>query len=1609
MKTRHMPIVLALTLAAASAAPAAEPGYRLLHGLNSLDGATLTWGTNVNQKNLALSTDAAHRSEGAASLHLSGVPNKGATRPYLGAKVAIPKTDFTDRRLRFDAWTATPQATNALYVRLYNAKGKCVASWSNWSSPFRAQSHRRIALRDRVSRRRFRYEPNVATGGPPTDVVAIEFIIGTRSSGAPFDLFIDNICVSKQTVQSALALKKPKKLYLRTTLVQDGKPAAVIVSPPGAGYMAAAKRIQAALGLPIKNAMSAADMAKTTAVLLGDVNSNRSLAPLYALCYVAADAVYPGAGGWVVRTVHDPWGTGKNAVVLAGPGPAEVSRAVDQLLKLVRDPRNVTLPRLLKVKFGADPTGSLAAYKQAPRKDYVEQRMKSARRALAQGRHGGITDYVAQAGARYGLTGHEAYAQAFKKLVFLMYEHYLSRPKTYGGPWGMDSDFRLYRMMPALDLAEESPSLTAADRLKITNIYAEFISTDSARKAQGVLGSKRVRYNHQTFPALGLLYAGLYYKKYYDADEASFWLDIADECFRVQMQGAKAHEDCNGYQWLTNDHTMRYALGRPDFTWFRNNNAQRIADYCLLCMDNLGYQVPYGDTGPWQCWWTEMPYLRAAAWFTHDPRYYFALAKKAPARPRIPMFEYANTGPAIEPVDLLGTRAWPLDARWYQTFRTPDQPPRAAAVDKVVMRASFDPDKQYLLLDGLSTGGHKHYDGNSISRITDRGRIWLADNDYIKALPKFHNGVLVLRDGESSQIPAYCELEHVADFDSTGFSTTTARNYGGANWRRNIIWAKERYFLVIDEMEATEDNEFSFRALWHTVGEVEVGPKGLAVEQKGVRFFIRQAPGPRLRLRDDEALGRNWAGYPYAKPVVRVFEQIADATLKKGERYRFFNLLYGSDDQRPQRYDVRRVADGCVALAGDQTALAGVAGLALGDDMRTDAALFLLTQDAYALVHATQLVWREPVLRSDRPILADARAGAVELTAGEPTRIELFAVAPDARVTGQCARVERRGQRLILHGVSGRCRVGGVRTTLAGFGEVAAGLPVAAPAAAAARASVRAHESQPLKLLWTYKEKLAAYLLTHNAGRFEAVDTGCAITSDPAPRATNVFSGEPQRLDALTDGALRSTQAGVMWPTDQPVTLTLDLKQPYEIKRIHIKAWWADRSSKHKIYQLARATFEASCDGFRRDVRRLGEIVDTKTHGNWGAPGYAPEDYKMKVKSAQARYVRMRLKPRPGAGIYLAEVEIWGDREGLAIDLAAKRKRGIPTPTFVSLCAADVDGDGNAEILAGSNLGKAYLIASDGTKRWERDMGERVDAITAAKFAPGAWAVVAGTRGARVGAWSPKGEKLWVFDIPAYKGVASVRTLFPADLNGDGRQEVVAGARSWRYYAFNATGKQLWQYESVHDATAGAAADLDRDGKDEVLAGTNYYWWSCIRGDGSRAWGYSSRTGPTANAVAAGDIAGDDKWEAIFGGADGYLHVLSANGKLLWKRNVGDEVTGVAAADLDHDGKAEVIASSLSFSVYAFRGDGKRVWRTDLGEAVAAMAVLRVKGGQPLIAAGTDTGRVVVLDAAGKIVRESSAAMPPSSVLKIVAADLDGDGVDEIVVSGEDGSLRALR
>jgi WD40 repeat protein len=561
---------------------------------------------------------------------------------------------------------------------------------------------------------------------------------------------------------------------------------------------------------------------------------------------------------------------------------------------------------------------------------------------------------------------------------------------------------------------------------------------------------------------------------------------------------------------------------------------------------------------------------------------------------------------------------------------------------------------------------------------------------------------------------------------------------------------------------------------------------------------------------------------------------------------------------------------------------------------------------------------------------------------------------------------------------------------------IAAAPPVSATAATQAKVP-------SLTARWSYKDKLDSYLLTNNGDAFEAVDAGAKITAQPQPLAENVFGGwDVNHVDNLTDGILLSTDGGVMWDVDQPVTLQVTLDKSYDLERLGLKEWFASSSSKNKLFELGRIQAVASNDGFQKDLRTVVDVTDTEMHGNWGAPSYGPRLYEYPLKGS-AKALRITLTPRPGTAIYLAELQLWGNRPGLEIDLATKLARGVPVHQFTTLKCADVNGDKVDEILAASTNGNLYCFASDGKMLWKLDCGAAVNAINTVDFeGNGKPTIIAGCMDAKAVAVDRTGKQLWVFNPPYYKRAGHVRVVFPADLQGNGKQTAILGSENWHYYAVDANGKQVWAYESVHASTAGCAADLDGDGKQEIVAGTEYYWWHGIKPDGTKLWSYVS--GPCVNAAAAGDLKGDGKQEAIFGAADTNVHVISPDGQKLFIFNTGDEVTSLQCADVNGDGKQEILVGSLSFNVYCLDGTGKVLWRNDLGNEVRELTIYQSPKGL-LVAAGCVDGSLQVLNAAdGKRLYQYNGG---GSVISAANGKLGGAG-ESLVVGTADGNLSVL-
>ena len=161
------------------------------------------------------------------------------------------------------------------------------------------------------------------------------------------------------------------------------------------------------------------------------------------------------------------------------------------------------------------------------------------------------------------LTGHSAEAELFVALWDLYARSAVADPRKYGGPWGFDSDFPSAQVVAGWDLIEDDPVLTDEQRLRTTKSMGRWLAEAVIPKCAGAAGGTRMPHNHQTFPGLGALFAGLYFSQHYDVAEGRLWLGIAGALFQRQAGYFKPYEDCNGYQWLTNGHLMRTETACP--------------------------------------------------------------------------------------------------------------------------------------------------------------------------------------------------------------------------------------------------------------------------------------------------------------------------------------------------------------------------------------------------------------------------------------------------------------------------------------------------------------------------------------------------------------------------------------------------------------------------------------------------------------------------------------------------------------------------------------------------------------------------------------------------------------------------------------------------------------------------------------------------------------------------------------------------------------------------------------------------------------------------------------------------------------------------------------
>jgi hypothetical protein len=301
----------------------------------------------------------------------------------------------------------------------------------------------------------------------------------------------------------------------------------------------------------------------------------------------------------------------------------------------------------------------------------------------------------------------------------------------------------------------------------------------------------------------------------------------------------------------------------------------------------------------------------------------------------------------VEPSRFYGVSLQPMERVWYERGRSRAADEIAVPIDApyertfawAAFRERFDPDAAYLLVQGMDTGslsGNYAFHGNAITRYTELGSILLFDNSMR------HTGwskslVSVSRGEPDPQSTASVVETAFSSKLASGLQSTRER-HGGTRWTRSILRRHGGYFVVFDRLEALENDTYNFTCRWrsfHPGARTADGGFEAIDGLNQVRFRIESATPEHWTVETEPQDGAT------RPTMVRQFRR---QTMKAGRRTGYRNLLYATGPRHVRDLAIRAVGDTAALVTGrtetfEERALAGVEGIRLGP-IEGDAALW---------------------------------------------------------------------------------------------------------------------------------------------------------------------------------------------------------------------------------------------------------------------------------------------------------------------------------------------------------------------------------------------------------------------------------------------------------------------------------------------------------------------------------------------------------------------------------------------------------------------------------------------------------------------------------------------
>lgn len=349
----------------------------------------------------------------------------------------------------------------------------------------------------------------------------------------------------------------------------------------------------------------------------------------------------------------------------------------------------------------------------------------------------------------------------------------------------------------------------------------------------------------------------------------------------------------------------------------------------------------------------------------------------------------------------------------------------------------------------------------------------------------------------------------------------------------------------------------------------------------------------------------------------------------------------------------------------------------------------------------------------------------------------------------------------------------------------------------------------------------------------------------------------------------------------------------------------------------------------------------------------------------------------------------------------------------------DVDGDGSKDLVFGSTDGKIHIYSSSGKEifrppYWPKQVNGPITAGVEVTDLDGNGNlnILASTMDGTLYCLNAKGKELWRYDTG---GKILNTTPLVADMNGTGKQDIILNSGSGRIVQLGSDGYEKLVVNMDNAVHANPiAADTDGDGVKNIIVKDNAGKITVI---GGAEWIASDQgCGDWPFNIDVSDIDGDGKPEVISTdpkGDKGIFQMWDTEGNLISKFPISDPAHGAPKiADIDGDGVDDFVIAQADGKVIVCDKNGKlkEGWPYELKDygIYSAPSIIDIDGdGTPEIVYTANNGSysdekagcIIVLNKNGAVM-EGYPKYIGKTVAPLTFADLDGDGVMEIIAAG---------